>query len=135
VLKAIVLWNNCIPVHSHSYYIPNWTLLFERLRFLVAIKIMCVFTHISLWSSKVTGCVLGNLGSIPGRGERFFSSPLLCLDDPGSHPAFCLMSTKGFFPESKVKCVKLTTHLHIGPRLIMHEAIPLLFHTFSRCGV
>jgi hypothetical protein len=47
VLKAIILWNWTVlqfTLHSHSYCLLNWSLLFEKFHFLVAVKI----THMHL---------------------------------------------------------------------------------------
>jgi hypothetical protein len=40
----------------------------------------------------------------------------------GAHPSTCLMGTGFLIPGVKHLCVKLTTHLHLGPRLRMSGA-------------
>jgi hypothetical protein len=44
-----------------------------------------------------------DLGSIPGRGERIFSSILRVQTGSGAHPASCTMGTGGPFPGGKAR--------------------------------
>jgi hypothetical protein len=44
---------------------------------------------------------------------------------PGAHPDFCTMGT-GSFPGVNSRCVVLTSHPLLAPRLRMSRAIPLL---------
>jgi hypothetical protein len=70
------------------------------------------------------GSMIGDLN--PGRGWEFFSS-LPRADRLWAHPASYPMGTRGSFPGGKAAGVaKLTTHLHLVPKLRMHRAIPPL---------
>jgi hypothetical protein len=69
-----------------------------------------------------------NLNSIPGRGKIFFSTPQR-LHCPRTHPTSYRMSTGVLSSGVQQLGLKLTTHLHLVPRLRMHGSIPPLSHT------
>jgi hypothetical protein len=67
--------------------------------------------------SIVTGYRLGDQGSIPDGGRRFFLYPLHPASS-GSHPASRTMGTRDSFLRVKCGCnVMLTTHPLLVPRL------------------
>jgi hypothetical protein len=76
----------------------------------------CLFVSSKIWDSKVgtaTGYGLGDLGSIPGRGKSFFSTPRR-LDWLWGPPS--------------LRGVKFTTHLHLvsGSRMVeLHLRSPI----------
>jgi hypothetical protein len=68
------------------------------------------------------------LGSIPGKGRRVLFSPL----SPVGHIRWVLAAlTAGGRGVKAAGVVKLTTHLHVVPRLRMSRAIPPLPYTPS----
>jgi hypothetical protein len=79
-------------------------------------------------------CELEDRGSIRARGEIFFSSPPH-PDRLWGPPNLLWNGYKGLFPRGfSGRGVKLTTHLHLVPRLRLHGVIPPLTFTSSwRC--
>jgi hypothetical protein len=65
------------------------------------------------------------------QGRGFFSSPPLCPDRLCGPPSLLSNVHRGLFPRGySGRGIKLTTHLHLAPRLIMRGAVPLLPHVF-----
>jgi hypothetical protein len=73
--------------------------------------------------SIVMGCGLESWGSIPGKGRRFFSSPL-CPHHLGAHPDSYPVGTRDFSPGIGGRGVEVTTDLHLLPRSRMVEPYP-----------
>jgi hypothetical protein len=98
----------------------------------------CPFCRVIFWTNTSSlrgwdnsGCIrtgygLNGPGPIPGRGNKFFSSPLRPDQFCGS-PSFLSCGYWGLFPWGySDRYVKLTTHLHLLPRPRMVE---LYFHS------
>jgi hypothetical protein len=80
------------------------------------------------------GCELEDRGSITGRERDFLlfataSTPALGPTQPPIQRV-----PVGLFPRVKGRAVKLTTHLHLLPRLMTNGVIPSLPHTSSWRG-
>jgi hypothetical protein len=108
-------------VYSFCILQENWSFISLCLSYMT--PFLCAFMRKS-WDSAVciaTGYGLDGLGSIPGRSNRFSSTPQrphwLC-----SPPNLLSNGYRRLFPRGKSsRGVKLTTHLHLAPRSRMVE--------------
>jgi hypothetical protein len=74
-------------------------------------------------------CGLDDCGSIPGSGNDGISSRHRVQTGSGPN-----MGSGALPPAIKRPGMKLTTHLHVVPRLQMHDVVPPLLHTSSWRG-
>jgi hypothetical protein len=98
---------------------------------LVMVAVMCMHNYVisypgwHCWYCDSTIMSWMIQGLTPGRGKKFFSS-YKCPDQlSGTHPASCVLGTRG---------IKLPAHLHLVPRFRMRGATPtLLLYAFMAC--
>lgn len=143
--NPLVLWQWCQNLNSEImiFVLKSVTLslLDPSMRHLKSVKIhniwplLCSlddchytdnFIFIYLFFINLLCCRLDDWGTrvqFPA-GARHFSPLHSVQTSSGSHPAIYLMGTKDFFSEKKSRQgVKLTTHLYLGPRLIIHGVV------------
>jgi hypothetical protein len=108
-----------IHLFLHTFYIRNHTFDFHGIWYFRTKRCrpeLIWFVHVRDSSVAImTNYWLDSRGSVPGRGKRFFIPDRLW-----NPPAFLYNGHQWLFPGYKAAWgVKLTTHLHLVPRLRM----------------